>query len=161
MMDCRMPAAKKSAINIVFCVCLLAGLFASDMSLAQTGKSPTDAKPSLSGHYLNEVLRTSQVHRETLSVLLTGRQGLPIWIRNLIRRANYVSGPSRQLDLDAKTYEFFSVCEPRTCEVSTFRVLFSPDGKKAWARIGDEKSGETFLGEPEPQMLAPLRRSGL
>lgn len=156
-----MPAVKKPATNIVFCLCALVGLLFSQASLAQPAKTPATAKPALSGHYLNEVLRRSQVHRETLSDLLAGKQGLPIWVRNLIRRGNYVSGPSRQLDLEAKNYEFFSVCEPRTCEVSTFRVIFSPDGKKAWARIGDEKSGETFLGDPEPQMLVPLRRSGL
>jgi hypothetical protein len=150
-------------------IALLAVLACPAMSRAERPALPAAAAPAVtapavtepSGRYLNALLSTSAPHRQTLEELLRGKQGLPYWVRNISRNQGFVSGLSRQVEIDGGHYEFFAVCAPRSCEVSTFRVLFTLDGKLAFARIGDPQTGEKFLGDPGPQFWAMLRKPGL
>ena len=119
------------------------------------------AEAALSGRYLPQVVATSKPHRETLAALLKGRRGLPSWVRNMVRQGAYVAAASEALVIDGSPHELFSACQPRDCEDSQLKLVFSADGRRAVLRIADRKLGEQLLGEPSEAEKAAMMKPGL
>ena len=138
--------------SILVCAVMAALSFALPAAAAETAPS---------GRFLAQVISTSKPHRETVSGLLKGRRGLPSWVRNMVSRGDYVAAASQALVVDGKSRELFSVCQPKNCAGSQFKVLFSADGRTAVVRIVDAKLGEQFLGDPDASEKAVMMKPGL
>ena len=124
--------------------------------------APVDAQtasPSLAGNYLPSVLATSPAHRDSLMEMIKGKPGLPFWVRALVRQPRYVALASEEVQVKDKRMQLFKACEPRACEASWIRVLFSEDGKRALLYVSDAKLGIKIFGDPTPEELAFLTRS--
>ncbi|MGV8936278.1 MAG: Ivy family c-type lysozyme inhibitor [Allorhizobium sp.] len=119
------------------------------------------AEPAPSGRFLAQVIGTSKPHRDAVASLLKGRRGLPSWVRNMISRGDYVAAASQAIVVDGTSRELFSVCQPKNCASSQFKVLFSADGRKAVVRIADTRLGEQFLGDPDASEKAAMMKPGL
>lgn len=133
---------------------LLAALSLSAAPLhAQTGST------SLAGNYLPSVLATSPAHRDSLMEMLKGQPGLPFWVRALVRQPRYVALASEEVAVKDKRMQLFRACEPRICETSWIRVLYSEDGKRALLYVSDAKLGIKIFGDPTPEELTFLTRS--
>lgn len=117
------------------------------------------ASPSLAGNYLPSVLATSPAHRDSLMEMLKGQPGLPFWVRALVRQPRYVALASEEVAVKDKRMQLFRACEPRTCETSWIRVLYSEDGKRALLYVSDAKLGIKLFGDPTPEELTFLTRS--
>ena len=117
------------------------------------------ASPSLAGNYLPSVLATSPAHRDRLMEMIKGQPGLPFWVRALVRQPRYVALASEEVAVKDKRMQLFRACEPRTCEASFIRVLYSEDGKRALLYVSDAKFGIKIFGDPAPEELAFLTRS--
>lgn len=128
-------------------------VFGSSPLYAQT------ASPSLAGNYLPNVLATSPAHRDSLMEMIKGKPGLPFWVRALVRQPRYVALASEEVQVKDKRMQLFRACEPRTCESSWIRVLYSEDGKRALLYVSDAKLGIKIFGDPTPEELAFLTRS--
>lgn len=132
---------------------LLAALILSAVPLhAQT------ASPSLAGNYLPSVLAASPAHRDSLMEMIKGQPGLPFWVRALVRQPRYVALASEEVKVKDKRMQLFRACEPRTCESSWIRVLYSEDGKRALLYVSDAKLGIKIFGDPTPEELTFLAR---
>lgn len=116
------------------------------------------ASTSLAGNYLPSVLATSPVHRDSLMEMIKGKPGLPFWVRALVRQPRYVALASEEVKVMDRRMQLFRACEPRTCETSWIRVLYSEDGKRALLYISDAKLGIKIFGDPTPEELAFLTR---
>lgn len=116
------------------------------------------ASPSLAGNYLPSVLATSPAHRDSLMEMIKGKPGLPFWVRALVRQPRYVALASEEVKVKDKRMQLFRACEPRTCESSWIRVLYSEDGKRALLYVSDAKLGIKIFGDPTPEELAFLTR---
>lgn len=117
------------------------------------------ASPSLAGNYLPSVLATSPTHRDSLMEMIKGQPGLPFWVRALVRQPRYVALASEEVAVKDERMQLFRACEPRTCEASFIRVLYSEDGKRALLYVSDAKLGIKIFGDPTPEELAFLTRS--
>lgn len=117
------------------------------------------ASPSLAGNYLPSVLATSPAHRDSLMEMIKGQPGLPFWVRALVRQPRYVALASEEVAVKDERMQLFRACEPRTCEASFIRVLYSEDGKRALLYVSDAKLGIKIFGDPTPEELAFLTRS--
>ena len=127
-------------------------VFGSSPLYAQT------ASPSLAGNYLPSVLATSPAHRDSLMEMIKGKPGLPFWVRALVRQPRYVALASEEVKVKDKRMQLFRACEPRTCEASFIRVLYSEDGKRALLYVSDAKLGIKIFGDPTPEELSFLAR---
>ncbi|THV16458.1 Ivy family c-type lysozyme inhibitor [Rhizobium rhizophilum] len=116
------------------------------------------ASTSLAGNYLPSVLATSPAHRDSLMEMIKGKPGLPFWVRALVRQPRYVALASEEVAVKDRRMQLFRACEPRTCETSWIRVLYSEDGKRALLYISDAKLGIKIFGDPTPEELAFLTR---
>ena len=116
------------------------------------------ASTSLAGNYLPSVLATSPAHRDSLMEMIKGKPGLPFWVRALVRQPRYVALASEEVAVKDRRMQLFRACEPRTCETSWIRVLYSEDGKRALLYISDAKLGIKFFGDPTPEELTFLTR---
>jgi hypothetical protein len=116
------------------------------------------ASPSLAGNFLPSVLATSPVHRDSLMDMIKGKPGLPFWVRALVRQPRYVALASEEVQVKDKRMQLFRACEPKTCEASWIRVLYSEDGKRALLYISDDKLGIKIFGDPTPEELTFLTR---
>ncbi len=116
------------------------------------------ASPSLAGNYLPSVLATSPAHHDSLMEMIKGKPGLPFWVRALVRQPRYVALASEEVKVKDKRMQLFRACEPRTCESSWIRVLYSEDGKRALLYVSDAKLGIKIFGDPTPEELAFLTR---
>lgn len=116
------------------------------------------ASPSLAGNYLPSVLATSPAHRDSLMEMIKGKPGLPFWVRALVRQPRYVALASEEVKVKDRRMQLFRACEPRTCETSWIRVLYSEDGKRALLYVSDAKLGIKIFGDPTPEELAFLTR---
>ncbi|MEC9462147.1 MAG: Ivy family c-type lysozyme inhibitor [Pseudomonadota bacterium] len=116
------------------------------------------ASPSLAGNYLPSVLATSPAHRDSLMEMIKGKPGLPFWVRALVRQPRYVALASEEVKVKGKRMQLFRACEPRTCESSWIRVLYSEDGKRALLYVSDAKLGIKIFGDPTPEEIAFLTR---
>jgi hypothetical protein len=116
------------------------------------------ASTSLAGNYLPSVLATSPAHRDSLMEMLKGKPGLPFWVRALVRQPRYVALASEEVAVKDRRMQLFRACEPRTCETSWIRVLYSEDGKRALLYISDAKLGIKIFGDPTPEELSFLAR---
>ncbi len=137
--------------NLILAIGVLSGLSAAPVH-AQT------ASPSLAGNYLPSVLATSPAHRDSLMEMIKGKPGLPFWVRALVRQPRYVALASEEVKVKDKRMQLFRACEPRTCESSWIRVLYSEDGKRALLYVSDAKLGIKIFGDPTPEELAFLTR---
>jgi hypothetical protein len=125
------------------------------------GSSPLHAQtasPSLAGNYLPSVLATSPAHRDSLMEMIKGKPGLPFWVRALVRQPRYVALASEEVKVKDKRMQLFRACEPRSCEASFIRVLYSEDGKRALLYVSDAKLGIKIFGDPTPEELFFLTR---
>ncbi|MEB2847089.1 Ivy family c-type lysozyme inhibitor [Endobacterium cereale] len=142
---------------------------ASMLSPAPLALAASDASPSaqstqpaaIGNRALNHVVATSPEHKKSLVALLRGRRDLPDWVRTLITSARYVTGMSRVVTLPEGEFELFGACDPRDCPNSHIRILFSPDGKRVWARLIDPAAGPQLLGEPSADQLRALIAPGI
>ena len=116
------------------------------------------ASPSLAGNYLPSVLAASPAHRDSLMDMIKGQPGLPFWVRALVRQPRYVALASEEVKVKESRMQLFRACEPRTCETSWLRVLYSEDGKRALLYVSDAKLGIKIFGDPTPEELAFLTR---
>jgi len=116
------------------------------------------ASTSLAGNYLPSVLATSPAHRDSLMEMIKGQPGLPFWVRALVRQPRYVALASEEVAVKDKRMQLFRACEPRTCETSWIRVLYSEDGKRALLYVSDAKLGIKIFGDPTPEELTFLAR---
>lgn len=116
------------------------------------------ASPSLAGNYLPSVLATSPAHRDSLMEMIKGKPGLPFWVRALVRQPRYVALASEEVSAKEKRMQLFRACEPKTCEASWIRVLYSEDGKRALLYVSDAKLGVKIFGDPTPEELSFLTR---
>lgn len=111
-----------------------------------------------SQRFLSRVIAQSEPHRNALSALVKGRRDIPIWVRSMVSRDNYVALGSRAVEVGGRPMELFPACQAGNCPASAITVLFSPDGKRVVMRIDDAKDGEVLLGEPsaeEKKALTP------
>lgn len=141
-------------------------LVTSILSLAHatpsTAESVTSAAPAAIGNRaLNHVVATSPEHKKALIALLRGRRDMPEWARSIVTSARYVTGVSRMVSLPEGVFELFGACDPRNCQNSHIRILFSADGSKVWARLVDPKDGQQVLGEPSADQLQALMAPGI
>lgn len=116
------------------------------------------ASTSLAGNYLPSVLATSPAHRDSLMEMIKGQPGLPFWVRALVRQPRYVALASEEVAVKDKRMQLFRACEPKTCETSWIRVLYSEDGKRALLYVSDAKLGIKIFGDPTPEELSFLAR---
>lgn len=116
------------------------------------------ASTSLAGNYLPSVLASSPTHRDSLMEMIKGKPGLPFWVRSLVRQPRYVALASEEVAVKDKRMQLFRACEPRTCETSWIRVLYSEDGKRALLYVSDAKLGIKIFGDPTPEELTFLTR---
>jgi len=116
------------------------------------------ASTSLAGNYLPSVLATSPAHRDSLMEMIKGKPGLPFWVRALVRQPRYVALASEEVKVKDRRMQLFRACEPRTCETSWIRVLYSEDGKRALLYVSDAKLGIKIFGDPTPEELTFLTR---
>ncbi|MGV2127646.1 Ivy family c-type lysozyme inhibitor [Agrobacterium vitis] len=117
------------------------------------------AAENLSGNFLAQTVKTSKPHRDALTGLVRGRQGIPLWVLNMVRKDDYIGLASVEMPVDAKPMQLFYACQPKRCEQSAVRVLFSADGKHAVMRIQDQAEGEIFLGTPSEAEKTALARA--
>lgn len=90
---------------------------------------------------------------------MRGKQGVPPWVLNMVNRSDYVGLASVEMPVDGKPMQLFYACEPKRCNQSAIRVLFSADGKHVVMRVNDERMGEVFLGKPTDAEKAALDRN--
>lgn len=114
---------------------------------------------SLSGQFLAQTVQTSKPHRDALTALVRGKQGVPPWVLNMVNKSDYVGLASVEMPVDGKPMQLFYACEPKRCNQSAIRVLFSGDGKHVVMRVNDERMGEVFLGKPSDAEKAALDRN--
>lgn len=133
--------------------------FAALLVLGSLPLHAQTASASLAGNYLPSVLATSPAHRDSLMEMLKGQPGLPFWVRALVRQPRYVALASEEVAVKDKRMQLFRACEPRTCETSWIRVLYSEDGKRALLYVSDAKLGIKIFGDPTPEELTFLTRS--
>jgi hypothetical protein len=128
------------------------------MALGALAVQAQTASPSLAGNYLPSVLATSPAHRDSLMEMIKGKPGLPFWVRALVRQPRYVALASEEVKVRDRRMQLFRACEPKTCETSWIRVLYSQDGKRALLYVSDAKLGIKIFGDPTPEELAFLTR---
>jgi hypothetical protein len=128
------------------------------MALGALAVQAQTASPSLAGNYLPNVLATSPAHRDSLMEMIKGKPGLPFWVRALVRQPRYVALASEEVKVRDRRMQLFRACEPKTCETSWIRVLYSQDGKRALLYVSDAKLGIKIFGDPTPEELAFLTR---
>ncbi|UJW76395.1 Ivy family c-type lysozyme inhibitor [Rhizobium sp. SL42] len=128
-------------------------LVAMFMATFANAQSPD---PGLSGNFLPAVIASSAPHRESLVALIKGKQGLPSWVRNMVRQPRYVALASKQVEVAGKPMQVFEACEAKRCEESRIRVLYSADGKRAVLRASDVKLGEKIFGQPSSGEMRAL-----
>ncbi len=128
------------------------------LSLSAAPLHAQTASTSLAGNYLPSVLATSPAHRDSLMEMLKGKPGLPFWVRALVRQPRYVALASEEVAVKDRRMQLFRACEPRTCETSWIRVLYSEDGKRALLYVSDAKLGIKIFGDPTPEELSFLAR---
>jgi hypothetical protein len=114
---------------------------------------------NLSGQFLAQTVQTSKPHRDALTALVRGKQGVPPWVLNMVSRNDYVGLASVEIPVDGKPMQLFYACEPKRCTQSAIRVLFSADGKHVVMRLNDDRLGEVFLGKPSDAEKAALDRN--
>ncbi|HBF29703.1 Ivy family c-type lysozyme inhibitor [Rhizobium sp.] len=114
---------------------------------------------NLSGQFLAQTVQTSKPHRDALSALVRGKQGVPPWVLNMVNKSDYVGLASVQMPVDGKPMQLFYACEAKRCNQSAIRVLFSAGGKHVVMRINDDRLGEKFLGTPSEAERAALDRN--
>ncbi|WP_244618638.1 Ivy family c-type lysozyme inhibitor [Rhizobium sp. 18065] len=112
--------------------------------------------PALAGNFLPSVLASSAPHRDSLVALIKGKQGLPSWVRNMVRQPRYVALASQQVEVAGKPMQVFEACEAKRCEESRIRVLYSADGKRTLLRVSDVKLGEKIFGQPSAGEMRAL-----
>ena len=132
---------------------------AAALTLSAVPLHAQTASTSLAGNYLPNVLASSPTHRDSLMEMIKGQPGLPFWVRALVRQPRYVALASEEVSVKDKRMQLFRACEPRTCETSWIRVLYSEDGKRALLYVSDAKLGIKIFGDPTPEELAFLTRS--
>ena len=94
-----------------------------------------------------------------LVVLFTGPWSQPTRIYpHAPDSPRYVALASEEVKVKDKRMQLFRACEPRTCESSWIRVLYSEDGKRALLYVSDAKLGIKIFGDPTPEELAFLTR---
>lgn len=128
------------------------------LSLSAAPLHAQTASTSLAGNYLPSVLAASPAHRDSLMEMIKGQPGLPFWVRALVRQPRYVALASEEVAVKDKRMQLFRACEPRTCESSWIRVLYSEDGKRALLYVSDAKLGIKIFGDPTPEELTFLAR---
>ncbi|EKF57613.1 hypothetical protein QWE_20613 [Agrobacterium albertimagni AOL15] len=131
---------------------------AAALSLSAAPICAQTASTSLAGNYLPSVLAASPAHRDSLMEMIKGQPGLPFWVRALVRQPRYVALASEEVAVKDKRMQLFRACEPRTCETSWIRVLYSEDGKRALLYVSDAKLGIKIFGDPTPEELTFLVR---
>lgn len=149
-----------SALFVIVATLLPAGSFAETAS-GGAQSVPAPAPASTGNRALNQVIATSPEHKKSLVALLRGRRDLPEWARSIVTSARYVTGVSRIVTLPEGAFELFGACDPRNCQNSHIRILFSADGSRVWARLVDPKDGQQVLGEPSADQLRALMTPGI
>lgn len=148
------------ATFLLVSVCLLSPASLT-LAASAASQSSAPAAPAIGNRALNHVVATSPEHRQALVALLRGRRDMPEWVRSIITNARYVTGVSRVVALPQGAFELFGACDPRNCQNSHIRILFSPDGKTVWARLVDPKDGQQLLGEPGADQIRVLMLPGI
>ncbi|MCO5731012.1 Ivy family c-type lysozyme inhibitor [Rhizobium sp. SSA_523] len=163
----RGPACLLAGLGLAFPVIGLAAfpvpvpVPASGPGFSVAGQAAGTAETGAGGRFLQQVLKTSPTHEESLRALLHGARGLPSWVRNMLSNPRYVSGASQAVTVDGQAMELFSACLAGQCAASQLRLLFLSDGKALALRVADHSLGEVVLGQPSSAALAQLRRAGL
>lgn len=130
--------------------------------LLQAAASAEDKPVPLAGQNLGEVLDKSEARRNAAEKLRFGIPGLPSWARYFIRRNDYVSTPSEEVEIGGAKYQLFHTCQPGNCSGMQMHILFSADGKTAWMRLYQKGKPDIFLGEPdEGQKKVLMEKNGL
>ncbi|MGR6466495.1 Ivy family c-type lysozyme inhibitor [Rhizobium sp. PAMB 3182] len=138
-------------------------VFAVSCLLMIQGAVFAEEKPvPLAGQNLGEVLDKSEARRKVVEKLRYGIPGLPSWARYFIRRNDYVSTPSEEVEIGGTKYQLFHTCQPGNCAGMQMHILFSADGKQAWMRLFEKGKPDIFLGEPdEGQKKVLSEKNGL
>lgn len=139
-------------------VMLLRSCFAGFVAVLCLSFTGATAAESLSGNFLAMTVKTSKPHRDALGALVRGRQGIPVWVLNMVTRNDYVGLASVEVPVEGKPMQLFYACQPKRCAESAVRVLFSADGKHAVMRVNDKQQGQVFLGTPSEAETAALSR---
>ncbi len=126
--------------------------------LACLSAAPATAQ-NLSGQFLAQTIQISKPHRDALTALVRGKQGIPPWVLNMVGKNDYVGLASVEVPVDGKPMQLFYACEAKRCGQSAIRVLFSADGKHVVMRLNDDRLGESFLGQPSDAEKAALDRN--
>lgn len=154
----RLP---KSFLAVCSVLCTASATLALEAASSSGAPAAPKTETARSGRFLHEVLRTSEVHRETLLRAIRTERNLPNWVRNMVSAPLYVSGASASVMIDDQQMEAFAACRAGECSDSHLRVLFTSTGKFIALRAADKMMGEIVIGSPSPQALAELSKTGL
>lgn len=133
----------------------------SHAPVAPSAKGEGATASSLAGVYLLDVLAASTVHRETLVALFKRQKDLPSWVKNIPRNKSYVTSPSEEVKVGGVVMQVFHACKPHDCPDNTIHILFTVDGRTAWARLYQKGKADRFFGNPTDAERAPLMHEGI
>ncbi len=126
--------------------------------------STTPAALAAGDPYLFDLLRKPgyKTYRTAWRAMLKPERNLPTWlVRFSERGGSAVAGPSRWVTDGARRLRHATVCRAHNCGPDYVWVLFTADGKRAWALHilpGADGEQSRWYGKPDARMRALLQR---
>jgi hypothetical protein len=109
--------------------------------------SPASAQAP-AGPYLFDLMK-QPAFRASWDRLFAGAPGIEPWLRNFSRTLNGVTAPSARTTADGRSFIIADVCKPRDCADNFVAVLFTADGRRAWAVLATP-GRQRWFGDPGP-----------
>ena len=110
------------------------------------------------GAYLFDILKAPTFHKAYVT-LMAREKHLPSWLHEITSKGNFVATPETDLSIGGIDYRLFHACKAHDCAGHELEVMFSADGSRAFALLIDSGKPPRWLGHPDPQQQAALRKA--
>jgi len=106
--------------------------------------------------YLFDILEKPS-YLKSWETLFSDEKNVDSWLLGYATTKNGPSSPKGTVQIGNTAYQLGDVCEAHNCGGNNFRVLFAPDGAKAWGLQVKDGNNERFFGKPDDEIKNALR----
>lgn len=143
-------------------ILLLSFVAPATTALAQepSTPSPNAAAEQPKGPPLADLMKLPS-YRGAWEAMLRGEATpLPDWITGYVATLDSPPIPSFGVPVGSQPYTFAFTCKPNECETNQLFVLFTPEGRHAWALLLSAGAAPRWLGNPDDDIKGAIH-SGL
>jgi hypothetical protein len=87
---------------------------------------------------LRERLLANPLFKPTFDKQFQNNRDLPAWFVEYISTRYGAESPGKEITIEGRVYEVYSVCQPHNCYGNSINIVFVSGGMKAWALLASD-----------------------